>query len=138
MEKINKYLQEARKEKDAFKIKFYSTLKGEIESELKRSTLSQEQIIESIAKKWKKNLDSMLISEEINREIILLKEFLPESMSEEQMEIIFKKVKETNNLDFEAYYNGNDRMIGKLMGLLMKESGGKANPDFMKTLIFNK
>lgn len=127
MKRINNYLLEARKAKDSDKIKFYSTLKGEVESELKRSQRSEKEIIEATAKKWMKNLKT-LGTPEAEREMKLLEEFAPTSLSKEKTIALLEKIASENEQVFKDYLNGNGGMAGRIMGLMMKASNGTADP----------
>lgn len=125
---INEYLRQARLSKDTARIKFYSTLKGEVENELKKSNTDEENVIQSLAKQWNKSLLT-LKTPEAAFELTLLAEFLPEGLSDSALDELIEKVKQDNLTLFDDFRNGDSKLIGRLTGLVMKSSGGKANAD---------
>lgn len=135
MERINNFLRQARIAQDSARIKFYSTLKGEVETAFKRGGKTEKEVIEAIAKKWNKNYQQMETTPQIANELSMLEEFLPEVMSEELMSDLFAQVKADNSEVFISYLDGNTGKAGAIMGMMMRASGGKADPTFVKNLI---
>ena len=52
-------------------------------------------------------------------------------MSEEELISIIKNVIDNNSKMVDDYKSGNERVLKGLMGLIMKETGGNANPELV-------
>ena len=61
----------------------------------------------------------------------ILKDHDIKEMSEEELISIIKNVIDNNSKMVEDYKNGNERVLKGLMGLIMKETGGNANPELV-------
>ena len=61
----------------------------------------------------------------------ILDEHNIKEMSEEELISIIKNVIENNSKMVTDYKNGNERVLKGLMGLIMKETGGNANPELV-------
>lgn len=120
-EKINIDLHTCMKEQDKFSLGVLRMLKSalQLESINKKSDLSDDEVIAVIKKQVKMRIDSILEFEKFNKveeiatlqqEIALLKKYLPEEMSEAEVnakiEEVFSKVNPTSMKD---------------MGTIMKE-----------------
>jgi Asp-tRNA(Asn)/Glu-tRNA(Gln) amidotransferase B subunit len=129
LEIISSKLLKFRKIKKVNQVTFYSTLKGEVESELKRTNTNDiNSVVESIAKKWDKNLKE-LNTENSKIELKLIEEFLPELISEEIVDGKIEEVLSKNEGVVNSYKSGNTNLIGRLMGLCMKELKPLGNVD---------
>ena len=84
------------------------------------------------SKIFKVILDDIMESDSSIDEI--LNEHNIKEMSEDELIEIIKKVIENNEKIVQDYKNGNERAIKALMGQIMKETGGNANPE----LVINK
>ena len=120
-EKINAQLVECMKEQDKFKVSVLRMLKSalQLESINKKSDLTDDDVIAVIKKQVKMRNDSIVEFQKFNKveeveklekEIEILKEYLPESLSEEEVDKAitdaFTKISPTSMKD---------------MGLIMKE-----------------
>ena len=120
-EKINAQLVECMKEQDKFKVSVLRMLKSalQLESINKKGDLTDDEVISVIKKQVKMRNDSIVEFQKFNKveeveklekEIEILKEFLPESLSEEEVDKAitdaFDKINPTSMKD---------------MGLIMKE-----------------
>ncbi len=135
---INTNLKDAMREKDqetlsvlrmllaAIKDKEISLRKGQ---EVK---LSDEQVLDVVASEVKKRKDSVIAYEQGEREdlakkekveIEILKKYLPEQMSDEELEKIVRDVIETQNF---ASVPGM-KEFGQIMGQIMPKVKGKAD-----------
>ena len=61
----------------------------------------------------------------------ILKDHDIKEMSEEELISIIKNVIDNNSKMVSDYKNGNERVLKGLMGLIMKETGGNANPELV-------
>ena len=61
----------------------------------------------------------------------ILKDHDIKEMSEEELITIIKDVIDNNSKMVSDYKNGNERVLKGLMGLIMKETGGNANPELV-------
>lgn len=81
------------------------------------------------SKIFKVILDDIMESDSSIDEI--LDEHNIKEMSEEELISIIKNVIENNSKMVTDYKNGNERVLKGLMGLIMKETGGNANPELV-------
>ena len=81
------------------------------------------------SKIFKVILDNIMESNHSIDEI--LKDHDIKEMSEEELISIIKNVIDNNSKMVEDYKNGNERVLKGLMGLIMKETGGNANPELV-------
>jgi len=141
-ERINEDIKNAMKEKDNFKLNVIRMVKGSIQLakiNLKHE-LSDEEVIDVISKQIKMRKDSiqefqkadrMDLAEQNQKEIEILNSYMPEQLSEIEIESIieeaFKKINPTSQ---------------KQMGLIMKEVSpklkGKADMGEVNKIIKNK
>ena len=88
----------------------------------------------------KEIMEEMFVSGAKPEEIIEKRNFLQNSSEDEILQII-KKVMKDNPKPLEDYKNGKKRAIKFMIGLVMKETKGKANPKIVNDLVnreFNK
>ena len=106
------------------------------EKDIKETTLTKERFLELISlleketltsKNLKELLDYILESDKTITEII--KEKGIENITDDgEIREVIKRIMEANPESVEDYHNGHDRAIKYLMGQVMKETKGKANP----------
>lgn len=121
LQDINKANLEAMKSKDSVARALFSTLKGSVETELKKSTKSESEIIESLAKKFTENA-KLVNTEESNKEIELLKQFLPSMLDNSLYKTLANTIISSNMNVVEEIKNGNPNKTGLLVGMFMKQS----------------
>ena len=106
------------------------------EKDIKETTLTKERFLELISlleketltsKNIKELLEDILESDKTIAEIIKEKGIENITNDDEIREVI-KRIMEANPESVEDYHNGHDRAIKYLMGQVMKETKGKANP----------
>ena len=102
--------------------------------------LPDEKVLALIKRSVKQRLDSIRqfeigkrpdLAEKEKAELRILESFLPAAMTIEQIEIIARKVVEEQK----KHGAVDQRSIGKLTGLVMKESAGKANGNDVKIVL---
>ena len=143
LEKITKDIVEAMKNKDTLKLQTLRMLKGSIDLERinkKLDKVSDEDIVVIIGKQIKTRKESITEFEKGNRqdlidktneEIKILENYMPEQLSEEEI----------NTIIDEIIKNVNATSI-KQMGMVMKEANaklkGKADMSLVSNIIKNK
>ncbi len=143
LEKITKDIVEAMKSKDTLRLQTLRMLKGSIDLERinkKLEKVSDEDIVVIIGKQIKSRKESILEFEKGNRqdlidktneEIKILSEYMPEQLTEEEI----------NNIIDEIIKNVNATSI-KEMGMVMKEASsklkGKADMSLVSSIIKSK
>ena len=101
-EKITKDLTEAMKNKDAFRLSVLRMLKSALKNEEinKKSPLTDDEVLAIIKKQVKTRKDSMNeyasynrmdLADSLQKEIDILNEYLPEELSDEELEKIVKE-----------------------------------------------
>ena len=139
LEKLNSDLKDAMKNKDSFSLAVIRMAKGaiQLESINKKKDLSEDEVVGIISKQIKLRKDSIVEFEKAGREdlvkqnkdeIELLQKYMPEQLSEEEINNIindvFEKVNPTSQKD---------------MGLIMKELSpklkGKADMGYVNGII---
>ena len=143
LEKINKDIIDAMKSKDSLKLSTLRMLKGAIDLERinkKLEAVSDDDIILLIGKQIKTRKESILefekgnridLIEKTNEEINILNNYMPEMLSEEEIEsIVIDAIKALNATSI------------KDMGIVMKELSsklkGKADMSLVSGIIKNK
>ncbi|CAI9086629.1 glutamyl-tRNA amidotransferase [Candidatus Methylacidiphilum fumarolicum] len=137
---IDQQLKEAMKKKELEKISTLRLLKSAINYaaiQKSQKELTDQEIIGVISKEIKKREESILEYTKANRtelaekeklEIAILKEFLPEAMSEEEMEALVKKVIEETQ--------AKDRKeMGVVMKTVIARAGGRADGKKLQELV---
>lgn len=71
-------------------------------------------------------------------EIIVKEQGLIQISDEGTLEEIVERILDANPQSIEDYKNGKDRAIGFLMGQIMKETKGKANPQMVNKMLLDK
>lgn len=71
-------------------------------------------------------------------EIIVKEQGLIQISDEGALEEIVERILDANPQSIEDYKNGKDRAIGFLMGQIMKETKGKANPQMVNKMLLDK
>ena len=143
LEKITKDIVDAMKNKDTLKLQTLRMLKGSIDLERinkKLDKVSDDDIVVIIGKQIKNRKESILEFEKGNRqdlidktneEIKILEQYMPEQLSEEEI----------NNIIDEIITSINATSI-KQMGLVMKEASsklkGKADMSLVSNIIKSK
>ena len=142
LERLNSDSKEAMKSKDTFSLAVIRMAKGaiQLESINKKKELSEDEVVSIISKQIKLRKDSVVefekagrndLVEQNNAEIELLKKYMPEQLSEQEINDIindvFEKVNPTSVKD---------------MGLIMKELSpklkGKADMGYVNGIIKDK
>lgn len=142
LERLNSDLKDAMKNKDSFALSVIRMAKGAIQLETinKKKELSEDELVSIISKQIKLRKDSISefekagrndLVEQNKKEIELLTKYMPEQLSEEEInsiiDEIFGKVNPTSSKD---------------MGLIMKELSprlkGKADMGYVNGIIKNK
>ncbi len=113
------------------------------EKQITDTTLSKERFIELIELMenntlTSKNLKDIL--EDILESTISIKDIMKEKgieniTNQDELKNIITKIIEENKESVEDYHNGHDRAIKYLMGQVMKETHGKANPKLAMDLL---
>lgn len=115
-ERINEDFISAFKTKDMGKKNFLGVVKGEIQNEMGRSGKDDDQTVLSILKKMEKSLKQTNTEESLN-ELIYLKPYLPETMSDDEVRRLIKEILAREN---------STKNIGFVMGIFNKEQSGKS------------
>lgn len=71
-------------------------------------------------------------------EIIVKEQGLIQISDEGALEKVVERILDANPQSIEDYKNGKDRAIGFLMGQIMKETKGKANPQMVNKMLLDK
>ena len=138
-ERILNDFKEAFKNKDALAKSVLSMLKSEIanaeiELGVRENGLSDEEVIKVIKKMVKQRKDSVEqftkggnqeMAEQEKAELAVLEKYLPEQMSEEEVEERLKKI-------IEKVGAQSPSDLGKVMGIAMKELGASADGAIVK------
>ena len=128
-ETINKQIAEAMKSKDEVRLSTLRMLSFELHNAKidKRSELTEEEEIDVIRKEAKKRKDAIKAyekagakdrAEKEEKELEILKEYLPKEMSDEELEkIVSEALTEVGAADVKE--------MGKVIGAVMKKAGGR-------------
>lgn len=142
LEKLNSDLKDAMKNKDSLSLAVIRMAKGavQLESINKKKELTDDEVVSIISKQIKLRKDSIVEFEKAGRddlvkqnnaEIELLQKYMPEQLSEEEINKIIEEVFEKVNPS-----------SPKDMGLIMKEISpllkGKADMGYVNGLIKNR
>lgn len=133
---------EAMKAKEALRLSVIRGLLSSFTNELVAKSrkpdeeLSDEEVLGVISKAVKQRKDSIEqfekggradLAESEKEELVILQSYLPEQMSEEEVEVFVKAKIETENPDKEKK--------GQFMGSIMKELKGKADGSHVKAAV---
>lgn len=140
LEQIEDDYKTAFKSRNEFEVGILRVLRATLKNAeiAKRPTpLTDEDVLKTIKSEVKKLNDALLDFEKANRtdltektkkEVTFLKKYLPEEMSEEEVEKIVRRV-------IDAMKPSGSRDFGKIMGAIMKETGGRAGGDMVSRII---
>ncbi len=150
-QKISEDLKEAMKagkefETGVFRMLISSLHNKEIEKKGKdgESTLSDEEIIEVLSKEAKKrkeagemfkNAGRQELAEKELKELELIKKYLPEQMSAEEIERVIKAIIERSVKDPEGKQASYGVRFGRVMAEAMKELKGKTDASSVSEII---
>lgn len=142
-ERINEDLKVYMKSKDTFKLGVVRMVKGAVQLEkinLKREELSDEEIIKLISKQIKMRKDSIAeftkagrldLVQQNEKEIDVLKEYMPEEMSEEEViNIINEAIRSTGA--------SNIKEMGKVMREVTPKVSGRFDMGRVSSIIKEK
>ena len=142
VEKLEKDMIEAMKAKDMFRLTVIRMVKGALKQEQidHKKEINDELLIDVVNKQIKMRKDSITEFEKGNRqdlvektqsEIDILLAYLPEQLSQEEVEKIINEI-------FEEVKPEGMKDMGKVMGLAQGKLKGKADMKEVSTLIRNK
>jgi len=131
-EKLNEELKVALKGKNAIKASVIRMLKADINNtaiKLKKASLSDEEVLKVIQRHIKQHNDSieqfkngnrMDLVEKEEKELEILKTYIPEQISDEKLEAIVKDaIKETEAT--------TKKDMGKVIKIVIEKAGGRAD-----------
>jgi uncharacterized protein YqeY len=122
-EKINVDFLEAFKSKDMARKNFLGLLKGEIQTDEGRGTVTTDKTVITILRKMEKSLKQTNNEQSLN-ELKYLEAYLPKLMNEDQIRVII--------LNYKA--DGLTQM-GQIMGKFNKEYYGLADNQLVSTIV---
>jgi uncharacterized protein YqeY len=122
-EQINADFLVAFKAKDMEKKNFLGLLKGEIQNEEGRGTVTTDETVMSILRKMEKSLKQTNTTESL-AELEYIKPYLPEMMSETRIRSIIRTFKKDGIED-----------VGKMMGVFNKEYKGQADNALVSKIV---
>jgi uncharacterized protein YqeY len=143
-EKINNDIKDAMRAREAETLSVLRMLNSAIkerEISLRKGedvSLSDEQVIQVIASEVKKRKDSVAayeqggrkdLSDKENNEIKILEKYLPEQMSDEELEKVVKNIVET------CQWHVSLQDFGKIMGQVMPKVKGKADGNRISEMV---
>ncbi|WP_163537791.1 GatB/YqeY domain-containing protein [Gracilibacillus sp. YIM 98692] len=140
VELLNQDMKQAMKDKDKVKLSVIRMVKASIQNEainLKKDALSEKEEITVLARELKQRNDSLQEFKEAGREdlvgkleeeIRILKEYMPEQLSEEELEeLVVQTIKEVQAQ--------SKKDMGKVMSALMPKVKGKAEGSKVNQLV---
>ncbi len=139
MERINNDMKQAMRDKDKFKLSVIRMVRSAIkylEIE-KRTTLSDDQVIDVLTKEVKQRRDSLQEFEKANRkdlvekvqeELNILHDYLPEQLSEDELRNIIQSV--INDVGASSKSD-----MGKVMGAVIPKVKGRADGKIINQLV---
>lgn len=122
-EQINAEFIEAFKSKDMERKNFLGLLKGEIQNEEGRGTVTTDETVMTILRKMEKSLKQTNTTESLN-ELKYLDSYLPKLMAEDQIRIIVN-----------GYKGQGLTNVGQIMGQFNKEYKGLADNKLVSSII---
>jgi uncharacterized protein YqeY len=122
-EQINAEFIEAFKSKDMERKNFLGLLKGEIQNEEGRGTVTTDETVMTILRKMEKSLKQTNTTESLN-ELKYLDSYLPKLMAEDQIRTIVKGYKAQGLTN-----------VGQIMGQFNKEYKGLADNKLVSSII---
>lgn len=142
-EKLQEDLKNALKAKDEIRLLVIRNIKAALTNELVATghkptdSLSDEEILKVIARLAKQRKDSIEqfrsggredLAEKEEAELVILEEYLPAQMSDEELKALIEEVKSKQGITDKSG-------IGKLIGLVMRETQGRADGVRVKALV---
>lgn len=131
IEILNSEFIKARKEKNSIAIALFSTLRGELDTAVKKGSPADDSTLEKLAKKMSENAKT-INSEESLIELELLKQFMPTMLSEEEIRLIVQESVSSNPDKANNFKLGNK---GAFVGIVMKQVSGKADVKIVNNII---
>jgi len=92
----------------------------------------------TINNKIAKDILTELIEKNVNPEIIVKEKNLVQISDSSALDGIIDKVLQSNSTEVEKYLSGKESVIGFLVGQIMRESKGKANPQMVNSALKQK
>ncbi|WP_339063733.1 GatB/YqeY domain-containing protein [Tepidibacillus marianensis] len=141
-ERITEDMKQAMKNKDKLRLSVIRMIRSAIkyaEIELK-TTLSEEQVIDVLTREVKQRRDSLQefekadrrdLVENVKEELIVLQDYLPKQLSEDELRTIVQEV--IVQVDAKAKSD-----MGKVMGALMPRIKGRADGKLVNQLVQEK
>ena len=140
---INDQLKQAMRDKDELRLTVLRQLKTAIDNEsivLKKKDegLTEDEMLKVIKRESKKRKDSITQFEDANRddlaeneraELEIIDEFLPEEMSEEDIEKIVDEI---------IVEVGSDAKAGQIIGMVVKKTEGRADGSIISKIVMEK
>ncbi|MBE3554617.1 MAG: GatB/YqeY domain-containing protein [Thermicanus sp.] len=139
MERLNQDLKEAMKDKDSFRLSVIRMLKSSLKNEeINRSkSLSEEEELSVLTRELKMRLDSLQeferagrkdLIDKAQREIAIVKSYLPEELSEEELRQMIQEV-------ISQVGATSKKEMGKVMANLMPKVTGRADGKRVNQLV---
>ena len=91
-----------------------------------------------ISIKIARDIFTELVEKNIDPEIIIKEKNLVQISDTGEIDIIIDKIIEANKSEVEKYLSGKESVLGFLVGQIMRESNGKANPQMVNSVLRNK
>lgn len=120
LELLDTMLLNSRKNKDELTKSLLLTVKGEFQNKLKTSNKSEDELLESIAKSMIKSSET-IGTDDSKEEIKILKKFMPNMLSEDEVEDIVKALIKSNPGKNFGFYMGNLMKTKGIDGKLAKK-----------------
>ncbi|WP_028987222.1 GatB/YqeY domain-containing protein [Thermicanus aegyptius] len=139
MERLNQDLKEAMKDKDSFRLSVVRMLKSSLKNEEinRNKPLSEEEELSVLTRELKMRLDSLQeferagrkdLIDKAQREIAIVKSYLPEELSEEELRQMIQEV-------ISQVGATSKKDMGKVMANLMPKVTGRADGKRVNQLV---
>ncbi|MFZ3588203.1 GatB/YqeY domain-containing protein [Bacillus sp. DJP31] len=140
LERLNNDMKQAMRNKEKEKLSVIRMVKASLQNEaikLKTSELSEDDDLTVLSREVKQRKDSLLefikagredLVDKLKAEIIVLEEYLPKQLSEEEISEIVKETMEEVNASSKAD-------MGKVMSAIMPKVKGKADGGLVNRLV---
>jgi len=134
--------KEATRSKDRFRLSVIRMLRSELQNSAiaKKSPLDLEEELAVLTREVKKRHDSIAdykkanrkeLLEDLEKEIDILKKYLPEQLSEEELDSLVESAIAKSGAE-------TKRDMGKVMGLIMPQVKGKADGSRVRRIVEDK
>ncbi len=134
--------KEATRSKDRFRLSVIRLLRSELQNSAiaKKAPLDHEEELAVLTREVKKRQESLAdyqkanrkeLLEDLKREIEILKKYLPEQLSEEELDSLVESAIAKSGAE-------SKRDMGKVMGLLMPQVKGKADGSTVRRIVEDK